>query len=371
VLLPDDPDPSGPFAWLTYEGHWGQREALMWNGPKGPNAGKKWIAPYDVIEDWRETSFKVPASNTIGPTATDLFCALSEGGSQIVGTMISRPWLLVLTFLGSLGAIVALFIVKRHTLGEAFALYRGHWRLFGRIGLFTIPIGVIFNGFAILIRDNPPVDWVMQWLNDTAGARLSAALAVGGVQQVAMLMLVAPPVIQAMKDIETGQPASVRRSFRRGFAHWPALALALLMIFAGIGLLVLVVIGIPIAIWLSVSWQFSAQAVILDEAPTSSAAVRRSRQVVRGQWLGALGDSLLFQVFGLLPGPFVGALLMLLGRATVEFANTFSSIVYALTVPIAVIGLTLSYRRKRNEATPIAPVEATTPGDLQAEPLPG
>jgi hypothetical protein len=87
--------------------------------------------------------------------------------------------------------------------------------------------------------------------------------------------------------------------------------------------------------------------------------------------LAALGDSLLFQVFGLLPGPLVGALLMLLGKATVNFANTFSSVVYALTVPIAVIGLTLSYRRKqRNPQTP-APAEAPAPGDLRAEPLPG
>jgi hypothetical protein len=371
VLVPDDPDPNEAFGWLTFGGRWGQREASEWNGPKGPTSGKKWVDPYAVFESWRETSLKVPASNTIGPSATDLFCTLSEGGSQLVGRMISRPWLIVLTFVGAIAAIVALFVIKRRTLSEAFGLYRAHWRLFGGIGLFTIPIGIVFNGFAILVRDNPPVDWAMEWLNDTAGARLSAALAVGGVQQIAMLMLVAPPVIQAIKDLETGQPASIRRSFTRGFRHWPALALSLLIIVACLSVLVLLLIGIPIAIWLSVSWQFSAQAVILDGEPTSVGALRRSRRVVRGHWLAALGDSLLFQVFGLLPGPLVGALLMLLGKATVNFANTFSSVVYALTVPIAVIGLTLSYRRKqRNPQTP-APAEAPAPGDLRAEPLPG
>jgi hypothetical protein len=371
VLVPDDPDPNGPFGWLTYEGRWGQREALEWNGPKGPNLGKKWVDPHAVFESWRDTSLKVPGSNTIGPSATDLFCSLSAGGSQLVGRMISHPWMIVLTFVGILGAIVALFVVKRRTLGEAFGLYRAHWRLFGGIGLFTIPIGVVFNGFAILVRDNSPVDWVMQWLNDTASARLSAALAVGGLQQIAMLMLVAPPVIQAIKDLETGEPASIRRSYKLGFRHWPALAVSLLTIVASLSLLVLVVVGIPIAIWLAVSWQFSAQAVILDEAPTSVAALTQSRRVVRGHWLAALADSLLFQVFGLLPGPLVGALLMLLGKATVDFANTFSSVVYALTVPIAVIGLTLSYRRKQR--TPSAPALAETPalGDLRIEPLPG
>ncbi|MGH2550410.1 MAG: hypothetical protein ACRDHN_13535, partial [Thermomicrobiales bacterium] len=233
-------------------------------------------------------------------------------------------------------------------LSEAFAMYRSNIRIFAGIGLFTIPIGIVFNGFTFLVRENPPVEWVMKWLNDTSGARLSAAAAVGGVQQIAMLLLIAPPVIQAIDDIQSGREPGVMRSFRLGFAKLSILASALLIILASIGLLAIFVIGIPIAIWFAVSWQFFGQATILDRAESPRAALRTSRAVVRGHWFSALWDSFLFQLFALVPGPLIGALLMLLGKASVDFANAFSSVVYALTVPVAVIGLSLAYRRMKS-----------------------
>jgi len=59
----------------------------------------------------------------------------------------------------------------------------------------------VFNGFAILAREYPPAEWVVKWFNDTAGARLAAAAIVGGFQQVAMVLLISPPVIEAVRSI--------------------------------------------------------------------------------------------------------------------------------------------------------------------------
>jgi hypothetical protein len=78
--------------------------------------------------------------------------------------------------------------------------------------------------------------------------------------------------------------------------------------------------------------------------------VRRSAPLVIGHWWQALGDSLVFQLFSLVPGPLVGVLLLLTGGTAVELANAFSSFVFAITVPISVIGLTLVYRRYRDRA---------------------
>jgi ABC-type spermidine/putrescine transport system permease subunit II len=52
-----------------------------------------------------------------------------------------------------------------------------------------------------------------------------------------------------------------------------------------------------------------------------------------------------FQVLAVLPGPIIGLALLFMGRTTVQFANALSSIIYAVTVPISVIGITLSYQR--------------------------
>jgi len=359
VVVPNEPDPAGPFAWLLYDGRWGQREPWELNGPKGPHLGKKWNDPIASMEDWRTSSLKVPASNTIGPNATDLFCSLSAAGSRIVIRLVTRPLLLVTTFLLIIGAIVALFATRRKILREAFAIYGNDLKTFIGIGAFTIPIGIIFNGLAILVRENPPMEWVVKWFNDTAGARLAAASLVGGVQQLAMILLIAPPVIQALKDVRAGQSPSIRRSFRLGYGQLKPLALGLAIDVVVIAALVVVLIGIPVAIWIGVSWQFFGQAVILDDVTSGTTALRRSREAVKGHWWQVLLDSVVFQTFVLIPGPLVGALLMLFGKATVDFANAFSSIVYAVTVPISVIGLSLVYLRYRRMAA-LAPAAATT-----------
>ena len=50
-------------------------------------------------------------------------------------------------------------------------------------------------------------------------------------------------------------------------------------------------------------------------------------------------------MFVLIPGPLVGMLLMLLVKAGVDFANTLSAILFAVTVTISVIGLAQAYLR--------------------------
>ncbi|HEY7034399.1 MAG TPA: hypothetical protein VH482_23885 [Thermomicrobiales bacterium] len=363
VLVPNEPDANGPFAWLLYGGRWGQREKSEWNGPKGPNLGKKWGEPHEAMADWRTSSLTVPASKTIGPNATDFFCGVAAAGSKIVARFISTPWLLVTAFVAILAFFIGLFVVKRQELGEAFGTYFGHFRTFLGIGAFTIPIGIFYNALAILVSENPPMEWVIKWFNDTAGARLTAAAIVGGFQQLSMILLIAPPVIQAVKDLRAGQQISIRRSFREGYRHIVSLALALAIVAVVLLVLVLVILGVPVAIWLAVRWQFFGQAIILDDAPSGAQAIARSSRAVTGRWWHALGDSILWQLFALIPGPLVGALLMILGKATVEWANAFSSIVYAITVPISVIGLTFAYLRYQHRQ---ALVQSAPAPDLPA-----
>ena len=59
---------------------------------------------------------------------------------------------------------------------------------------------------------------------------------------------------------------------------------------------------------------------------------------------------------------------MLLGKTSVQFANVFSSVVFAITVPISIIGLTLAYLHFRDQPLAYAaardevrPVDQTTP----------
>lgn len=362
VLLPNDPDPDSEFGWLLYEGRWGELKSWEYNGPYGPNTGSKWSEPIASMENWRDTSLSVPGSNAIGPTATDLFCTISGGGSMLVTRLWNNPAALAGVVLGTVALIGGLFFVKRQELAQALGLYRRHLRPFLAIGAFTIPIGIVFNGFALLLREVPPFDWALKWLNDTGGARLTSAAAVGGAQQVAMVLLIAPPIIVVMRELEAGRKPEILGSFRAAYRHLGVLALALVIVVASVSLLAVVLIGIPIAIWLSVRWQFFGQATLLEGIDSAPTAIRRSASAVSGRWWHALGDAIVFQLFSLIPGPLVGMLLMLMGRAAVNFANVLSSVLFAVTVPISVIGLTRAYIRYRARTSPAPTADAPVAG---------
>jgi len=45
VVVPNNPDPNSPFAWLLFQGRWGERQPWEFNGPKGPNLGVSGATP--------------------------------------------------------------------------------------------------------------------------------------------------------------------------------------------------------------------------------------------------------------------------------------------------------------------------------------
>ena len=194
----------------------------------------------------------------------------------------------------------------------------------------------------------------MTYFNDTAGASLFAATLISGLQNAGMVLVTAPPIIHAMDVIRSGGTPEVRASFRESYRQiWPLLA-GLVLFVIGSGFWFLFLFTVPVAIWFAVRWQFFGQAVILDEVPSGAAALRRSGQAVSGNWWQVLWRTIAFQLLIVLPGPLVGIVLLLGGKTSVQFANVVSSFVYAVTVPIAVIGFTQAYQtfraRRRDEA---------------------
>ncbi|HRA47804.1 MAG TPA: hypothetical protein PK819_07030 [Thermomicrobiales bacterium] len=359
VVIPDQIDPAGPFAWLLFGGRWGERAPSIWDGPLGPNMNMRWTDPYAAIANWRTTSLRIPTSTLMSGTATDLFCTLSKHGSVLVTRIVTRPLLLILTLIAIIGGIWWLVRTCWYQVRLAWEAYEQDWQVYAKIGLLSIPIAILFNIIDLWVRSRPPVEFLIRWFNDTAGARLSLALAIGGLQQIVTLLLIAPPVIQTIVDRRNGLVPTFRGSIERSFHHIPRLAVALLIVILFVSVLSITLIGIPIAIYLAIAWQYVGQAKILDDCDKPAAAMLRSREVVgRDLWFSAK-TSLLFQGFAWVPGPLVGALLLIFGKAGVNLANGFSGVVYALTVPVAIIGLTQAYstmtERRRERANGAAP----------------
>ncbi|MCA9860723.1 MAG: hypothetical protein KC438_13425, partial [Thermomicrobiales bacterium] len=359
VVIPDIIDPDGPFAWALYEGRWGQRDMAVFNGPYGLNHGSKWNDPTTSFSTWRSTTLEIPGSSgTSGLNATDLFCGLSKWGSKATIYMGSHPWAtgaILLVIVAIVGA--SIYRVWGYFM-EALDIYGNELRTFLGIGMLAVPIGLAFHGFVYLLRELPPIDWMMRFLNNSASGDLTLAAMAGGAQQAAMTLIIVPAVIFAMKEIREGYTPGVWRSLREGLRYFPGMLAALILYVVTLGIATFSIFLIPVAIYVAVRWLFYPQAIVLNEQERGWYGLLFSWNVTRGRWLKTLGSTIGFLILALVPGPLMGVLILILGGSGVRFANIASSFIYGLLLPIAYIGLTMVYRRLQNE--PIVEPETVT-----------
>jgi hypothetical protein len=370
VIVPDEIDPNGAFAWLLYEGRWGERQPRSFNGPVGMNLNGRWIDPWQAADNWRPFSIVVPASDTLGPTMTEAFCSLTEAGSRLLILALVYPWVTLPVVALVFG--IFLWFTRRSwpIFRRALRLYRDHWRVFVGIGLAAIPIGIIFNALQAFLIDRQPLRFIVDWFDETAGARLTAVSLVGGVQQLAMLIIIAPAVVQAVADITRGQQPGVLRSYRLASGRTPAIAFAFLIFVILAGVPLIIAIGFPIAVWLVVRWHFFMQVLVFDRQVSSADSLRISRTLVKGRWWKTLFAVLAFDLLATIPGIVVGFGLLTLGGTAVGFANATSSILYALTIPISVIAVTLLYLQLVERSSPAELARLTAPTGARPEPQP-
>jgi hypothetical protein len=349
VLVDDPIDPNGQFAWLLFPGRWGERAPSVFNGVNGPGYNDRWNEPWATTDRWPARNIIVPTSSAFGPTATDAFCAITRSGSQLLIFAKVHPWI-VLPAIAAVIAVLAFFYRRsRDIFVRARKLYRVHWRVFIGIGLLAIPVSIAFNLVERFFIDRPPILPILQWLGDSDGATLSAVLAFGGAEQLVILLVVAPAVIQAMVDIHQGRTPSVARSYRLAARRIPAIILAALVIGAIVAIPFLLVIGLPIVIWLIVRWQYFAQSLIFQKEMPGWASLESSAKLVRGYWWKTLFAVFLFDLLATVPGVLVGFGLITFGRTAVSFANVVSSLLYAGLIPLSVVAVTVMYLDRRGD----------------------
>lgn len=345
ILVPTDPDPDGPFGWVHFAGRWGERQPWEYDGPVNPGARPRWTDPVPELDGWRDSSLTVPDSSFFGPTVTDTFCTLSRQGSLLIMYADTYSTEIVLGAVAVLILIAMVLVRMRRPIWEALALYVRHWRVFIGIGLGAIPIGIVFNLIQIGLSRFGPFDWFLRWFDNTASGTLILSLLIGSFQHLAMLLLVVPALIQAIADIDRGMTPGVFSSYRRAAEHLSEMVAATVITVIVSGLLLATIIGSPLVTWLLVRWQFYPQATILDDAPDGIEALTISARAVRKRWMRTFLNTVLFYVLAFAPGPIIGMILLLAGETSVWGANAVSGVVYAVVIPIAIVGLTVYYQR--------------------------
>ncbi|MCA9832362.1 MAG: hypothetical protein KC435_00280 [Thermomicrobiales bacterium] len=343
ILIPDEIDPKGEFAWLLYPGRWGEQQPSAFNGPVGPYFNTRYLDPWTATSNWRPFSIVVPGSDALGPSMTDAFCTLTAASSRLLLNALVHP-LITLPLVGIIVAAIAYFARGAWPIFQrAVAMYKREWKLFIGIGLMSIPIGIIFNGIQQFLIRHDPLKFIVNYLDNTGGAALTAVFMVGGIQQLAMVLVISPAILVAAKSVMEGNPVTVMEAYRRAFRFTGPVAIAVLIALLVLVPLVLLTILVPFAIWYAVRGHFFMQSMVFGHSSTPRGSFRQSFRTVKGHWWKIGFSLLVFDLLAVLPGILIGFGLLTIGRTAVGFANGISSLLYALLIPLSVLSVTILY----------------------------
>jgi hypothetical protein len=82
-LLPESANsPNEPFAWIEYDGGWGEERGDYFSGPTGPKARQLWTQPISWTNDRRDFSEKLADDPVIGLDPLGPVCTVIGWGSQ-------------------------------------------------------------------------------------------------------------------------------------------------------------------------------------------------------------------------------------------------------------------------------------------------
>jgi Vacuolar protein sorting-associated protein 62 len=353
VGVPTFPTTTGRFKWLTYFGHWGEKEKGYNNGPTGPITKTQWLEPFSWMDEQRSTSPRLPGGSIVGPAVTGAFCGTVAEVSNLINLEAkSRP--------AAIGTVVGLLVLlglfigftrwgpvdlsdlrRRRAFGQlvraARQLYGRYWRVLVPIGLTAIPIVGGVNLLAGLVAGGRGVD-------DTAGrtgAHLALADLVESIGRPIAGAVVAAVVIVFVRLVVEGAPAGFADSYRGMWRRFRRVVLAQLLATLGVFAIALTVIGLPFAVWKFVGWQFVQQEILFEDKPIRD-AFRGSSDLVRGRWWHTVRVAGFLWLIGVVSGPVVGFTLIFTDFS-LFWINIIGSVVFALLVPYVAAGRTLLY----------------------------
>ncbi|MGH3022601.1 MAG: hypothetical protein ACRDNI_03000 [Gaiellaceae bacterium] len=384
ATIPSDPEAAAAaFPWIEFEGRWGELQPAFFNGPTGPNLKTQWTEPIEWSLDWRERSYAVPSGGLLGTGATDLFCSAVERGSRGLILLLRNPALVALV-VAAVIALVAFVTVRAtwtpvaplrlgrrrswgQTLSASGSMYVRHARVFMGVGLLLIPISFVIA--------------LLQWLSleglgfvgisatgEAAGGSALLAVIIGTTLALLGLGLVQAATACALVEIDAGREVNAVSAYRKAFGRIrPLLGAIGLFVLAWV-VLTTTAFLLPVAIFLAVRWCLLAPIVEL-EGRRGFAALRRSRELVRGRWWRTASLVGLSAAISLGAGPLLGALLIFVVDAPPATLNIVAGLVYAAALPFVALVTAYVYfdARTRVELEP-AVEQRELPAEIEVAP---
>lgn len=298
IVIPDDIDPNGPFAWALFQGRWGEKHAWVFNGPKSPNVTKRWNQPISWTDHLRDRSLPIPQQETLGVGPSALFCTVSDFSGQVMKIVPGNPGVVIGAFAAFFVALLLVSFLTWSYFKRASWMYFRYIQIFLLSSILLLPVAALAN----LVQD-----WVSRLSYVAAGLSVSfdasgaVGTGVGFLLQLALISIIAPALILATSRLVHSQKANFFSSVRETAPLIPKIALASVWNTVIIGLLFITIIGIPFAIYRATQWAYTAHAIVLDGAGVRNSR-HMSRNAIKGDWLRTIGMASLIAYVAGLPG---------------------------------------------------------------------
>jgi hypothetical protein len=354
VVIPTAAAPGSRFQWLSFLGHWGQREKGFNNGPQGPTTKKQWERPFSWMNGVRRDSPRLPGGSVLGPAASTAFCGAIATVSEFINLEAKTTIGAIL-----LGVILLLLIcvpvlltrwrpVDISTLRHEWAvgqLLRGARQLYGRY--WRTMLAIALTGF-VLLAAIQGVEYLFTQLTDSNditihpfGGAVRFSGSIGVIAHPVGFALVSGAVVAFVRLREAGEASGVRDDYRAIWARLWRVVGGELLVDLLVTLMLITVIGIPFGIYFYVAWQFVQQEILFEDRSIRE-ALRGSHRLVRGHWWRTVLVTAILALLGVIFGPILGFALIFLNLSPV-LVNLIGSVVYALVVPYVALGRTLLY----------------------------
>ncbi|HKS90399.1 MAG TPA: hypothetical protein VJQ83_00620, partial [Tepidiformaceae bacterium] len=306
-LIPASVTASDPYAWITYEGAWGQLAGGEDDGPNGPNTTTQWTQPFAWAANQRDSSVTVPGGALVGGNASTFFCKTVSFGARALGFALSWPVvtggsasIILVTMLGLvvvgvrdarqtvlLRTPVPGFLRQRRRFGQVVRLaihfYRRHAGAMLTLTAIYIPLGMLALAVQDPLNSIPPFSNIIGFF-DARPAGAFLGLLYGSIESLAAVIFIVSAVTAGLADLDRGLDFSPRRALRELYRKLGTLTLARLRAVGIVALLGISIIGIPFAVRQTVRWYFIEQSIIFDNASRQDAPAR-SAAAVDHEWL--------------------------------------------------------------------------------------
>jgi hypothetical protein len=255
---------SAPYAWLGFEGRWGQKERGINNGPTGPAAKEQWLAPIEWADGLRETSIEVPSGTAFGLSVGNFFCGAVSDGALALNWSLIHPVpfvaLLLLSLIGLLAAVATTTwrppdphpLRRRRQgcqiFGATTRIYAENLPIFAAAGVIFVPVYVAAAAIQWVIFHLTAIAPLVALDGRHGAVTAFLAILVGGIGGLFASVIATGAVAVILREFDAGRRILAGRAYRRVLGRWRSLGRGMATELGMVFLLTITIVGIPFAI---------------------------------------------------------------------------------------------------------------------------